>query len=243
MLPLLPSARLELAQAGPYHMHACMRACTAMHACMPSHMRAIIGSHMACCRQGVLKEAHALYDRASSGALQGQHVSHCGRRAFSAKGERITMVTSYRPADPCARDASVLRGPRQVSDCAALYHDWARYRLASLSAQACCSFLSMYACVSSPCMRACSYRTITAAAQCWTCSLCRRACRAVNRSQCKSFITNEDAHDLEHSTSEGLHKVIDRSPAAGQCAHCRARRHAGRAAGPRGHGGCEDLAG
>ena len=36
--------------------------------------------------------------------MQGQHVTHCGRRATSAKGERITMVTSYVPADPLLPD-------------------------------------------------------------------------------------------------------------------------------------------
>ena len=66
---------------------------------------------------------------------QGQHVEHCGRRALSAAGERITMVTSYVPADPCAPDRSVLRGPRPVSNLGELYYDWAKYRFASLAGQ------------------------------------------------------------------------------------------------------------
>ena len=70
-------------------------------------------------------------------AGQGQQVSHCGRRSVSANAERITMVTSYVPADPLLPDRSVLRGPRPVSDCSLLYYQWARYRLASTQAQVC----------------------------------------------------------------------------------------------------------
>ena len=42
---------------------------------------------------------------------KGQQVVHCGRRALSAAGERITMVTSYVPSDPCAPDRSVRAPP------------------------------------------------------------------------------------------------------------------------------------
>lgn len=47
------------------------------------------------------------------------------------------MVTSYVPADPLLPDRSVLRGPRPVSDCSLLYHQWACHRIASLQAQVC----------------------------------------------------------------------------------------------------------
>lgn len=60
---------------------------------------------------------------------------HCGRRSVSATSQRITMVTSYVPADPLLPDRSMLRGPRPVSDCSLLYHQWARYRLQLTQAQ------------------------------------------------------------------------------------------------------------
>ena len=75
-------------------------------------------------------------DLAPCCCMQGQQVVHCGRRAVSARNERITMVTSYVPADPCLPDRSVLRGPRPVSACPELYYDWATYRLAAIAAQA-----------------------------------------------------------------------------------------------------------
>ena len=41
--------------------------------------------------------------------LQGGLIEHVALRAFGY-GERITMVTSFRPKDPSIHDISVLRG-------------------------------------------------------------------------------------------------------------------------------------
>ncbi len=66
---------------------------------------------------------------------QGQHVVHCGRRMVSGPGERVTMVTSYVPADPCLPDRSIMKGTWRVSHRSQLYYGWAKYRFASLAAQ------------------------------------------------------------------------------------------------------------
>ncbi|KAK9852866.1 hypothetical protein WJX84_012220 [Apatococcus fuscideae] len=69
--------------------------------------------------------------------LQGSAVKHCARRVLSENpvDARITMVTSYVPADPMAPDCSILRGPRTNSDLEVLYCQWAEYRLASLASK------------------------------------------------------------------------------------------------------------
>ena len=59
--------------------------------------------------------------------LQGGLIEHVALRAFGY-GERITMVTSYRPEDPRVRDTSVLTTVRPVSKLAELYEQWFRYR-------------------------------------------------------------------------------------------------------------------
>lgn len=59
--------------------------------------------------------------------LQGRLVEHVALRAFGF-GERITMVTSFRPKDPLARDTSVLTTVRPVSKLGELYEQWFRYR-------------------------------------------------------------------------------------------------------------------
>ena len=50
--------------------------------------------------------------------------------------ERMSMVTSYRPADPFREDCSILRGVRSQSDVPTLYRDWSAYRLRVLAARA-----------------------------------------------------------------------------------------------------------
>src|SRR5579859_875349 len=59
--------------------------------------------------------------------LQGGLIEHVALRAFGY-GERITMVTSYRPRDPHVKDSSVLTTVRPVSNLAELYEQWFRYR-------------------------------------------------------------------------------------------------------------------
>ena len=187
---------------------------------------------------------------------QGQHVTHCGRRASSAKGERITMVTSYVPADPllpdrrrdlpiscnCAPQAtrahrwclafhssaladplsvperSVLRGPRPVSDCGQLYHEWARYRLASLAAQVCPAAL-LHACSDLPAWGCMLVGWLATAA-----SGHRPCATACMPSACIAF-----------TESAG--------PAVGHHAHRSPGRDAGPAPGRRGHAGRARLDG
>ena len=59
--------------------------------------------------------------------LQGGLIEHVALRAFGY-GERITMVTSFRPADVKAYDLSVLTTVRPISKLAELYEQWFRYR-------------------------------------------------------------------------------------------------------------------
>ena len=59
--------------------------------------------------------------------LQGGLIEHVALRAFGY-GERITMVTSFRPADAKVHDLSVLTTVRPISKLAELYDQWFRYR-------------------------------------------------------------------------------------------------------------------
>ncbi|KAF1815481.1 hypothetical protein P152DRAFT_505388 [Eremomyces bilateralis CBS 781.70] len=60
--------------------------------------------------------------------LQGRYITHQALRALGTR-ERITSVTSFRPKDPFAADATVLNTVRQISDVSMLYHQFAEYRL------------------------------------------------------------------------------------------------------------------
>lgn len=66
--------------------------------------------------------------------LQGRYITHQALRALGAK-ERITAVTSWRPASPFVKDDTVLRTVRPVSDLSELYYDFAGYRLDMLEAR------------------------------------------------------------------------------------------------------------
>ncbi|KAF6803992.1 hypothetical protein CSOJ01_10503 [Colletotrichum sojae] len=59
--------------------------------------------------------------------LQGRYVEH---QALAAIGgaERITMITSFRPRDPCVKDDSVLTSIRPISELSELYYQWVKYR-------------------------------------------------------------------------------------------------------------------
>lgn len=59
--------------------------------------------------------------------LQGGLIEHVALRAFGY-GERITMVTSFRPKDARVYDNSVLTTVRPISKLAELYEQWFRYR-------------------------------------------------------------------------------------------------------------------
>ncbi|KAI8266671.1 hypothetical protein K4K58_009370 [Colletotrichum sp. SAR11_239] len=61
------------------------------------------------------------------GPQMGRYVEH---QALAAIGgaERITMITSFRPRDPCVKDDSVLTSIRPISELSELYYQWAKYR-------------------------------------------------------------------------------------------------------------------
>ncbi|WQF77311.1 hypothetical protein CDEST_02325 [Colletotrichum destructivum] len=64
----------------------------------------------------------------SAVVLQGRYVEH---QALAALGgtERITMITSFRPRDPCMKDDSVLTSIRPISEHSELYYQWVKYRV------------------------------------------------------------------------------------------------------------------
>ena len=59
--------------------------------------------------------------------LQGGMIEHVALRAFGY-GERITMVTSFRPRDAKIPDLSVLTTVRPISKLSELYEQWFQYR-------------------------------------------------------------------------------------------------------------------
>lgn len=72
--------------------------------------------------------------------LQGGYTKHAAYRTIGA-GERVTMVTSYRPADIALRDNSTLRNiSSATSDMREVHYQYARYRLQLIGdrAQALC---------------------------------------------------------------------------------------------------------
>lgn len=60
--------------------------------------------------------------------LQGRYIEHQALAAIGAT-ERITMVTSFRPASPKAKDDTVLTTVRPISDLSDLYFQFSEYRL------------------------------------------------------------------------------------------------------------------
>lgn len=63
--------------------------------------------------------------------LQGRYIEHQALRALGI-GERMTMVTSFRPRDPMVRDDTVLTTVRGVSDLSQLYFQYSEYRMEML---------------------------------------------------------------------------------------------------------------
>ncbi|KAK3374789.1 hypothetical protein B0H63DRAFT_480885 [Podospora didyma] len=66
--------------------------------------------------------------------LQGRYITHAALRSLNAV-ERITMVTSFRPRNPHARDDTVLTTVRPISHLPDLYYQFATYRLEMLAAR------------------------------------------------------------------------------------------------------------
>jgi len=60
--------------------------------------------------------------------MQGGSINHAALKQYG-KGERITMVTSFRPLDPLVLDGSTLGRVKIVSDLGMLFKDWTTYRL------------------------------------------------------------------------------------------------------------------
>lgn len=67
--------------------------------------------------------------------MQGGLINHVALKALGA-GERITMVTSFRPKNPDAYDGSNLGNVKKVSDHDRLYEQWTRYRVEVLEKRA-----------------------------------------------------------------------------------------------------------
>lgn len=67
--------------------------------------------------------------------LQGGYIRHAISPTDRTQ-ERISMVTSYRPADVTLPDISVLRTIRTMSDVKELHRQWCHYRLRVLAARA-----------------------------------------------------------------------------------------------------------
>ncbi|KAJ6103499.1 hypothetical protein N7486_005926 [Penicillium sp. IBT 16267x] len=64
--------------------------------------------------------------------MQGGCIEHIALRAVGT-GERITMVTSFRPRDPNLRDVSNLKNVKRSSNWEKLFKQWSSYRLDVLS--------------------------------------------------------------------------------------------------------------
>lgn len=67
--------------------------------------------------------------------MQGGLINHVALKALG-DGERITMVTSFRPKDPHMPDSSNLGNVRKVSEKGALYSQWSVYRAEVLARRA-----------------------------------------------------------------------------------------------------------
>lgn len=67
--------------------------------------------------------------------MQGGSISHAGLRSLG-DGERITMVTSFRPRNPMLRDTSTLRTVKVISNLDVLFKQWTTYRMEVMSKRA-----------------------------------------------------------------------------------------------------------
>lgn len=66
--------------------------------------------------------------------MQGRYITHQALRALGAQ-ERITLVTSLRPASPFLPDDSDLHTVRGISDVPELHYQYSQYRLEILQAR------------------------------------------------------------------------------------------------------------
>lgn len=66
--------------------------------------------------------------KGSAIVMQGRYIEHQALKAHGGR-ERISMVTSFRPKSPFARDESVLTGVRPISNVSELYAQYTEYRV------------------------------------------------------------------------------------------------------------------
>lgn len=78
-------------------------------------------------------EAIAQPGMGSAMMFQGGLVKHLALPSKSEAGDRITIVTSFRPASPKILDSSFMSNIRPYTDLYVLYHQWVSYRLARLT--------------------------------------------------------------------------------------------------------------
>ncbi|KAE8369843.1 hypothetical protein BDV27DRAFT_172036 [Aspergillus caelatus] len=68
------------------------------------------------------------------GPTMGRYIEHMALKSFGG-GERISIITPFRPKSPFARDDTVLTTVRGISRQDPLYHDYAEYRMRNLKAR------------------------------------------------------------------------------------------------------------
>ncbi|GAB1196204.1 hypothetical protein APSETT444_005471 [Aspergillus pseudonomiae] len=66
--------------------------------------------------------------------MQGRYIEHMALKSFGG-GERISIITPFRPKSPFVRDDTVLTTVRCISRQNELYHDYAEYRMRNLKAR------------------------------------------------------------------------------------------------------------
>ncbi|KAE8375562.1 hypothetical protein BDV26DRAFT_283383 [Aspergillus bertholletiae] len=68
------------------------------------------------------------------GPTMGRYIEHMALKSFGG-GERISIITPFRPRSPFVRDDTVLTTVRPISRQDLLYHDYAEYRMRNLKAR------------------------------------------------------------------------------------------------------------
>jgi hypothetical protein len=66
--------------------------------------------------------------------MQGRYIEHQALKAFGG-GERLAMVTSWRPKSPLVSDQTVLAGVRGITDQNELYYSFSEYRFSNMAAR------------------------------------------------------------------------------------------------------------
>jgi len=126
-----PSVEDQLASVGNWHTDSYPWVCV----CMLSDTTGMLGGETGL-RKG---DGSILKVRGPTAGwavmMQGGCIDHIALKAFGT-GERITMVTSFRPKDPLMRDGSTLRTVKGGSNCDELFLQWSTYRMGLISTRA-----------------------------------------------------------------------------------------------------------